>query len=92
MRTMFMTMAIIVLLAVSACSITKPMLITNVPMTKIGRTTQTGIFFFPPWAGDNRAGIYMAAKKAGITQVATVDYRVSWYVLFTTWEIIVTGQ
>jgi hypothetical protein len=68
------------------------MLITNVPMTKIGRTTQTGILFFPPMVFDNRAGIYVAARKAGITQVATVDYRVSWYVLFSTWEIIVTGQ
>jgi len=36
--------------------------------------------------------IYDAAKKGGISKIATVDLRVDWYVFFTKKTYIVTGE
>lgn len=36
--------------------------------------------------------IYDAAKKGGISKIATVDLRIDWYVLFTKKTYIVTGE
>ncbi len=58
------------------------------PLT--GRASQTGILFFPP--SDYDAGIWKAAQAAGITKIASVDYKVSWYIFYTKWETIVTGE
>lgn len=84
---------ILVMVAVilTSCAVTKPILATENPIgSKIGRSKQTGILFFPPPMAE--AGIHIAARRAGITKISTVDYTVRWYILVYELETTVTGE
>ncbi len=93
-------------LLLSACSVTKPFAITSNEITdKEGRVSCTCIgsppanVINPPVAaqgwlcfGTNDFSIFHAARKAGITRVATVDLKITNYLFFTKFEIIVHGK
>jgi TRL-like protein family len=44
------------------------------------------------WRFNKEYSLYNAAKKAGISKIATVDLKTTNYVLFRKYELIVTGE
>ncbi len=86
---------IIVLFAVlllSACSFNLPVSATSNPIgAKKGTFVQTGYLGFPP-PMSNKAAVYEAAKNGGITKISTVDQNITWLLVMTKYETIVTGE
>lgn len=74
-----------------SCAVSLPIAISDNPVgTKVGKSSYTSFFGFPPLNGD--ASIQTAAKEAGITKVATVDRRVTSGIFTVTVTKIVTGE
>lgn len=91
----------------SSCSITLPVTATNNPNAgKVGVATNNCLFMAPPKIGgtgffpvsggfcfnDKKYGIAEAARNGGINKVATVDLKVTDYIIFSKYELIVTGE
>lgn len=101
---MYRIMHAVILIAIfflTACSITRPVAITSNPVSYVvsykgvekpvmGKATQIGLLFFPPMDVDG--GIWKAVENGGIKKISSVDYKISWYLFFTKWETIVTGE
>jgi hypothetical protein len=80
-----------VIFVMASCQVAGPLAVSSNPVgSKVGTSSYGMILAFPPLNGD--ASIRTAAKNGGITKIATVDYKVSWYVFFTKVETIVTGE
>ena len=96
----------LVLTVLWSCSITRPFAITSNEIgDKVGKVSCTCIGTPPPESikppvaaagvlcfGTNNFSIFHAARKAGITRVATVDLKITNYVFFTKYELIVHGK
>ena len=83
--------AVAVLFAASSCSMTVPGLVTDNVAEKKGEASAKYILgIFGPMHAD--LSIATAAKKGGITQVSTVDYKVTGGVFSKTYTTIVTGK
>ncbi len=94
------------LLMFTGCSVTRPFAITSNEIgDKEGRVSCICIGAPPAEAikhyvaaegvlcfGTSNYSIFEAARKAGITRVATVDLKITNYVFFTKYEIIVHGK
>ena len=72
----------------TSCTITYPGIATGNEATKTGEV-KAKLFM---GLGNAILGVETAAKNAGITKVATVDYSVKAGFLFTTYKVIVTGN
>lgn len=94
-------------IALSSCSVTMPVTVTNNSMgTKtgiaknnclgVGTPVYAGQDFFPVSGGlcfnDKNYGLAEAAKNGGISRIATVDLKVTDYLIFYKYELIVTGE
>ena len=83
-----------------SCTTVLPVTATNNAIgDKVGRSSTTILFGFA--SGQNLGtgivlnknyGVIEAAKKGGLSEVATVDIKVTNYILFEKAEIIVTGN
>lgn len=74
----------------ASCTVTYPGMATSNKMEKTGvaeRTIWFGLAF-----GHTDLGSATAAKKGGITKIATVDYSVRAGLFRTTYKTIVTGE
>lgn len=79
-------------LLLTACSINQPVCATSNPLgAKTGTFTQTSILMFPP-SQSKEAAIAAAAKNGGITRISTVDYIVTWKIIFVDYTTVVTGE
>jgi len=91
MKKILLYTGIIGALALSSCSVTYPGLATS---NTIG--SKTGVaerkIFMGFTFGHTDLGIATAAKKGGITKVATVDVCVKGGLFSTTYKVIVTGE
>jgi hypothetical protein len=72
----------------TSCTITYPGIATGNEATKTGEV-KAKLFM---GLGNANLGVETAAKNAGITKVATVDYSVKAGFLFTTYKVIITGN
>lgn len=84
-------------LTFASCSITSPVTATNNRIgDKVGISKTTCVF----WGGglssglvlNSNYGVQEAAKKGGITTIATVDRKVTNFLFFSKLELIVTGE
>ncbi|MBI4977531.1 MAG: hypothetical protein HZC28_08620 [Spirochaetes bacterium] len=57
---------------------------------KIGTAETTFLFGIP--LDDNNTGIFKAAKNGGITHIATVDVKDTWWLIGGTRRYTVTGE
>ena len=94
--------------SLSSCSTTVPYEITNNPVgTKVGKSSTNTIFGFlgyslisgqysrfssVGWRFNKQYSLYNAAKNGGISKIATVDLKTTSYILFSKYELIVTGE
>jgi len=79
-------------LLLTACSINQPVCATSNPLgAKTGTFTQTSFLMFPP-SQSKEAAIAAAAKNGGITRISTVDYIVTWKIIFVDYTTVVTGE
>lgn len=91
----------------SSCSVTMPITATdNANAGKVGVATNSCLFYAPPVVvgaefyqvsggmcfNDKKYGIAEAARNGGINKVATVDLKVTDYIIFHKYELIVTGE
>ncbi len=92
----------------ASCSVTSPLTATNNAMSgKVGKATNNCLSAAPltrlangelmPISGgwcfnDKKYDIYNAAMNGGITKVATVDLKITNYLFFQKYELIVTGE
>tara|TARA_B110000285_G_C15064302_1_gene584213 strand:+ start:1084 stop:1344 length:261 start_codon:yes stop_codon:yes gene_type:complete len=72
----------------TSCTITYPGIATGNEATKTGEVEE--VLFLG--LGSVNLGVENAAKKAGITKIATVDYSVKAGLIITKYKIIVTGN
>jgi predicted small lipoprotein YifL len=87
------TLVALSLLALTSCSISGPLFITdNAGGTnaKTGESSYTIIFGFMPFNAD--ASIVTAARNGDITKVATVDQKIYGNFFTTTVTTVVTGE
>ena len=98
MKKIFTIIAATGLLA--SCSLTVPVTATNNRIgSKVGVAEATCLFASPA-GGSLSSGLVLggpftiadAAKKGGITKIATVDLKVQNFLLFTKNSLIVTGE
>lgn len=83
---------ILALFAIVSCSTTLPVNATSNPVgTKVGEATGMYLFNCIPMFGAN-SGIQKAAKKGNITNISTVDQKVTCYFLWTNVTTVVTGE
>lgn len=89
--------SLVVAAAFASCTAINPITATNNRIgDKVGKSESVCLFYF----GGNSSGIVLnknygvqeAAKKGGLTSIATVDLKVTSYFLFSKTEIIVTGE
>lgn len=104
MKKIIKSIAVILSITIFAsCSTTLPYEVTNNPIgTKVGKSSTATIFgweggwFNRPsstgWRFNKNYSIYDAAKKGGITRVATVDLKTTSFILYRKYELIVTGE
>lgn len=87
-------------LVLSSCSTIMPVTATNNPIgSKVGKS-ETSILFGVAGPSNLSSGLVFnkdygvieAAKKGNIERVATVDIKVTNYIIFQKAEIIVTGE
>lgn len=100
MKSIQITIAALALL-LSSCSVTVPFAVTNNAIgDKIG-TSETTIIFGGAGSSSPGIGMYVTNKKYGVVDaikdgdlstVATVDIKVTNFLIFTKAEIIVTGE
>lgn len=89
-KSTFIAAALLLLL--SACTLNRPISATSNPLgNKVGIYTRKSILFFPPY-GNTDAAIQKAAENGGITRISTVDYNVTFFLLFTEYRTIVRGE
>lgn len=93
MRTISLFAILIVILLLStSCSINRPISATSNPLgSKVGVFTQFGLLGFPPVATP-QAAIITAARNGNISKISTIDYNASYYIFFTRYDTIVTGE
>ena len=93
---------------ISSCSITKPLTATNNPIgSKTGVATNNCLSYAPATRlaqgdliaisgglcfNDNKYSIADAANNGKIQKVATVDLKITNYIIFYKYELIVTGE
>lgn len=78
-------------LLLASCSLSMPMIVTDNAGEKMGTAEYTVILgIFRPMSVD--IGIAKAAKKGGITRVATVDQVIVAGIFKTTFKTVVTGN
>lgn len=99
LRTKIILLAVVGLLLAS-CSTIVPYTATNNPIgDKVGKS-RTTLIFGSAGSGNlesgistnKKFGVIEAAKKGNIDRVATVDIKVTNFVIFSKVEIIVTGE
>ena len=92
----------------ASCSTIEPLTATNNSIgSKTGKASNSCLFGFPNGVAaetnllvtssglcfNTKAyGIYEAAKNGGIEKVATVDVKRTWFLIYTKYELIVTGE
>jgi hypothetical protein len=92
----------------ASCSSTMPLTATDNAMSgKVGKATNNCLSYAKPprlangdmiavsgglCFNDDKYDIYNAAMNGGISKVATVDLKVTSYILFYKYELIVTGE
>lgn len=85
------SLAIIAISMLASCSVTGPLMVTDNPVgSKRGEASRKiflGITF-----GHTDLGISTAAKKGGISKVATVDWKVTSSMFSQTFTTVVTGE
>jgi hypothetical protein len=91
MKKIFLYTGIVAAIALSSCSTTYPGLATS---NTIG--SKTGVaerkIFMGLAFGHTDLGIATAAKKGGISKIATVDVCIKGGLFSTTYKVIVTGE
>ena len=92
MKNIFKTGVIAIgLIAMSSCSISGPILVTDNPNEKKGEASYTVILgIFRPKNAD--ISIKKAAANGDITKVSTVDFRVKSKIFKKTYTTVVTGS
>ena len=81
----------LMLVFMASCSVSMPAIVTDNAGEKIGTAEYSVILgIFRPMSAD--IGIAKAAKKAGITRVASVDFVVESGLFKTTYKTVVTGN
>jgi hypothetical protein len=95
MKKVLVFLAILAVMAITGCTTTTPLDLTNNSVgSKVGEASGTillGGIFTKDLVVD--VSIQTAAKNAGITKIATVDYRLYDVLGFTqTYTTIVTGE
>ena len=89
-RRIFLVLSLVLLL--SACTINRPVCATSNPLgAKVGVYKRTGILFFLPLSNTD-AAIRKAAENGGITRISAVDYNITYFLFFTEYRTIVTGE
>lgn len=88
---------LVVGLAMASCATVSPVTATNNPIgDKVGKSETTCVFYIGGLSSglvmNKNYGVVEAAKKGGITKIATVDLEVKNYVFFTKNTLIVTGE
>ncbi len=85
------SIVIVALCSLASCSVTGPLMVTDNPVgTKRGEASRKiflGIAF-----GNTDLSIATAAKKGGISKVATVDWKVKGGLFSQTFSTVVTGE
>jgi hypothetical protein len=97
--------AIILIISMASCTVTRPYAVTNNPIgTKVGSSTNPCLSFFNSsrFASDISAyglclnnanyGIQQSAKNAGITKVGAVDLKTRNVLIMHTYTLIVYGE
>jgi uncharacterized lipoprotein YajG len=88
----FILPVLVLVMLLTACSMNQPVCATSNPLgAKTGTYTQTSFLMFPP-SQSKEAAIAAAAKNGGITRISTVDYIVTWKIIFTDFTTVVTGE
>lgn len=83
--------AVAVLFAATACSMSSPGMVTDNPAEKTGTASAKYILgIFGPKDAD--LSIVKAAKKGGITEVSTVDFKITGGLFSKTYTTTVTGR
>lgn len=92
MKIKVLLTAVLMGFLLSSCGISYPVLVTENPVgEKVGTASYTVILgFIRPMDAD--VGIAAAAENGGISEVATVDFKVKGGLFKTTYTTIVTGQ
>lgn len=81
MKNLLVLAALLTALAFVGCSTYYPVAVTENPIgSKVGETSM------------NDGGILQAAKNGGITKIATVDYKETRFLWFTSRTYIVSGE
>jgi hypothetical protein len=85
-------LALVLILLAGGCTVNRPVSATANPLgSKVGVFTQKSPFFLLPSANTD-AAIRRAAENGGITKIATVDYNVTYFLIFTEYRTIVGGE
>lgn len=105
MKKSFIYIAAILLISISSCTVTEPLLITNNKIgDKVGASKNSWVFAInylgvgpgtPTSYGicfNKDYGPYEAALDGDIVKIATVDLKTTNYVFFTKYELIITGE
>lgn len=89
--------SLIVCAAFASCTTISPITATNNAIgDKVGKSESVCVFYFGGISSgivlNKEYGIQEAAKKGGLTSIATVDLKVTNYVFFSKTTLIVTGE
>jgi hypothetical protein len=86
-------LAVLVVLAITGCTTTEPVDLTNNPVgTKVGESSGT-LVFGGAFGGTVDYSLQTAAKNGGINKISTVDLRIRNLGIFgVTYTTIVTGE
>ncbi len=82
-----------VLVSLMSCTTVKPVAATSNPVgEKVGHASATYLFGLIPLTFNADHGIQKAAKDGNITEISTVDVKVTDYILWSDVSTVVTGK
>ena len=85
--------ALVVLMSLMSCTTVSPLAATSNPVgEKVGHASATYLFGFIPLTFNADHGIQKAAKDGNITEISTVDVKVTDYILWSDVSTVVTGK
>ncbi len=92
MKKLLFSVAIALTLGLASCTVVRPIGATSNPVgNKCGTSSSVTVFNF--FGGNSNMGINSAAKKAGLTRISHIDYKIfSVLGLYTKSTVLVYGE
>jgi len=93
MKKIIVILSITGMFFINSCQVTRPISATSNPVgNKVGKSSVTGILWYPPFYGVGTSSIQEAAKNGGITKISTVDFTINFFFLWNERICTVTGE